>query len=462
MTIIETELPVDGHAPSNRRQLHPITALLSKPVVYGSFVPAVSLLNALIGILLPAMMTPTIFGEYSLVMTLFQYGLIFDAGVGQLIDRWIPPAIERGELEEADFIGQRLLWVRWYIGIVVFAVVATALIILASVGQLPFHLSLGLLSAFTGILYMIALGPGFIYRAHSAKRNYAFAVGILSIGLVVARPLGLLVGGLTGLFSALAVWYFAFTCFYSWKMPARLSLRTPYRQALTLVAKGLPFFATSFIWAFYLTANRWFASRLMDSATFGHFAFSANIYSLLIGAVGGLNAFYYPRIVGKIASERPFALSGKIALDFSKLVLAVSTVVAVGIVLTPFLLELIYPQYVPSTGTARILLTAVPAMVLVSWLMPISLSAGRRPWIDGVIIYPVATAILYLATHILARHFGTDGIAAASIVSALLLAAMLLFQLRQTHILTSTALAMLLGVTGAVTLGLCGLVRILP
>jgi len=460
LTIIGTDLPVEGHKAV--RPPHPIGAFLSKPAVYGVFIPVVSLLNALVGILLPALMTPTVFGEYSLAMTLFQYGLIFDSGVGQLIDRWIPPALERGELEDAEFIGQRLLWVRWYIGVIVFAVVATALIVLAAMGELPFDLSIGLLSAFAGILYMIALGPGFIYRAYSARRNYAFAIGTLSIGLVVARPLGLIVGGLTGLFSALAIWYFAFTCFFSWKMPARLSLRTPYTQALTLVGRGLPFFATSFIWAFYLTANRWFASRLMDPTTFGHFAFSANIYSLLIGAVGGLNAFYYPKIVGRIASESRFALSGKITLDCGKLVVAIGGIVAVGIILTPTLLGVIYPQYVPSTDTVRILLTAVPAMILVSWLMPISLSAGRRPWIDGLIIYPAATIILYFATQMLARYFATNGIAVASVVSALFLVAMLLFQLRQTHILNTPSLVTLLGVTSAVTLGLCGLVRILP
>ena len=149
-------------------------------------------------------------------------------------------------------------------------------------------------------------------------------------------------------------------------------------------------------------------------------------------------------------------------MDCGKLVVAIGGIVAVGIILTPILLGVIYPQYVPSTDTVRILLTAVPAMILVSWLMPISLSAGRRPWIDGLIIYPAATIILYFATQMLARYFATNGIAVASVVSALFLVAMLLFQLRQTHILNSPSLVTLLGVTSAVTLGLCGLVRILP
>src|SRR5471032_3161333 len=61
--------------------------LLSKPAVFGSLIPVVTLLNALVGMLLPKLMAPRAFGEYSLVITLLNYGLIFDLGASQVIDR---------------------------------------------------------------------------------------------------------------------------------------------------------------------------------------------------------------------------------------------------------------------------------------------------------------------------------------------------------------------------------------
>jgi O-antigen/teichoic acid export membrane protein len=445
-----------------RRETRPLVSMLSKPLVYGAFIPTVSILNALMGMLLPKLMTPQIFGEYALVVTLFQYGLIFDVGVGQLIDRWIPAALGRRQSEDADRLGQHLLWLRLYIGVVVFFATAVTLAILADLNRLPFSFGLGLLSATAGILNMIALGPSFIYRASSARRNYALTTGIPFLGLFLARPLGLIGGGLTGCFLALAVWYLAFAVLFYWLRPLRLSNRPSMAQSTSFVIQGLPFFATSFVWAFYMTANRWFAINLIEPGAFGHFAFSTNIYSLLVGFAGILSAFYYPRIVGRIASGARFAVSRTLMTDFSKLTIGAGGVCGLGIVLAAPLLGWIYPQYHQSVVTMRILLAAVPAMALVSWLMPVSLSSGRRPWVDGLLVYPLATAILYLAIHALSPVFGISGIAEASTISALPLTAMQLAQLRHAHVVTTSAATAIFCVASLVTLGLHGLNWIVP
>jgi O-antigen/teichoic acid export membrane protein len=430
-------------------------AFLSKPWVYGAFIPGVTILNAAVGMLLPMFMSPLLFGEYALVVTFFQYGLIFDLGLGQLVDRWIPAALGRREFEDAERLGQRFLWLRLYIGIAVFGISAALMVGLASLRELPFGLGAGLLSALAGILYMCALGPGFIYRARSARRNYAFTIGALSLGLCIARPAGLLAGGLMGCFTSLALWYLAFLILFHWRMPPRFRNRPSISESFALVVQGLPFFATSIVWSFYLTANRWFASDLIGPEAFGHFAFATNIYSLLVGAVGGFSAFYYPKIVGRIASETRYALSGTLMTDCSKLVLGVGGIVAIGILLAAPLLELIYPKYYQSVPAVRVLLAAVPAMCLASWLLPLSLSSGRKPWIDGLLIYPSATAILYLAIHALKGPLGVDGIAGASVIAALPLIAMQLLQLRHADVLKTSAVAALLGVTTLVTSGLC-------
>lgn len=447
-----------GAQPTSRSLSQAVAAFLSNPVVYGAFIPTITLLNAVVGILLPALMTPRVFGEYSLASTLFQYGLIFDCGTGQLADRWIPAALARHEYGEAERLGQNLLWLRFYIAFAVFSLAAVALSVLASNGSLPFSLPVGILSALAGTLYMASLGPGFIYRARSARRNYAFAIGTLSLGLVIARPAGMLAGGLVGSFLALAVWYLVFVCFFHWRMPARAAFRPAPRTAVMLTLRGMPFFATSFVWAFYVTANRWFASRLMEPQPFGHFAFSANIYSLLIGAVGGLSAFYYPKVVGQIASEPAYALSGRLLRDFIRLTLGVGLIMAGGIALAPFLISIIYPSYIGSVASARVLLTAVPAMVLVSWILPISLSAGRRPWVDGVILYPAASLILYVAIRLLSPRFGDVGTAAASIASALPLLMALLAQLMHARIVRLPAALLIFATAGAVTGALCALI----
>jgi len=435
-----------------------LQALLSRPVVFGSLIPVVILLNALVGMLLPTLMAPREFGEYSLVVTLFQYGLIFDLGASQLADRWIPPLLATRQLEEADAVGQRLLWLRLYVGIGSYAAAAAIMTTLAAFGRLPFGLMAGLLSALAGILYMLALGPLCIWRARSARRNYAICSSTLSLGLVIARPGGMIAGGLLGCFGALAIYYAAFGGLFHSRMPLRRALRPGLAQAASLVARGIPFSATSFIWAFYLTANRWFAVMLIPPEQFGQFAFGANIFALLVGAAGGGSAFYYPRIAEQLATSGAYAVSRRLSRDCIRLVGAMTLLVAVGVVLAGMLIGLIYPLYLHSLGSARILLVAVPPLVLASWLMPVSLSGGHRPWIDGVVVYPAATVLLGAAVFGLYRLAGSDGVAWASTVSAVPLVAMQLAVLAHAKILRAGDAARLLGATVACCAALAGLV----
>jgi len=436
----------------------PLLALLGGPAVFGSLIPVMILLNALVGMLLLTLMAPREFGEYSLVVTLFQYGLIFDLGASQLADRWIPPLLATGQLAEADAVGQRLLWLRLYVGIGSYAATAVILVALAAFGRLPFGLAAGLLSALAGILNMIALGPLRVWRARSVRRNYAICSSTLSLGLVIARPGGMVAGELLGCFGALALFYAAFGGLFHSRMPLRRALRPGLADSVLLVARGIPFSATSFIWAFYLTANCWFAVTLILPEQFGQFAFGANIFALLVGAVGGGSAFYYPRIAELLATSTPYAVSRRLGVDFIKLVGAMALLVAVGVVLAGVLIGLIYPLYLHSVGSARILLVAVPPLVLASWLMPVSLSSGQRPWIDGVIVYPTATVLLGAAVFGLFYLAGSDGAAWASTVSAVPLVAMQLIVLTHAKILRAADAVRLLSVTVACCVALAVLV----
>lgn len=432
----------------------PFTSLMSKPAVFGSLIPIVTLLNAVVGMILPQMMDPHSFGEYSLVVTLFNYGLIFDFGISQVIDRQIPAHLGLGEDALAQSLGDKLVWLRLYIGVAMLAISAGALCILARANLLPFNLAAGMLAALAGLADMVALGPACIYRARSARRDYAIAIAILLSGLIVARLTGLIVAGLIGCFAALAIWYVVFAVVFNRRFQPSLHSRPSGRESWSLIRFGVPFFATSFIWAFYVTGNRWIASMLIDPTQFGHFAFSANIFSLLVGAIGGFSAFYYPRIAEKIASNDSFAVSALLRRDLCFLVLGLSAIIGVSIVLAGIMVGFVYPQYTSAVDSARVILVAVPAMALASWLMPVSLSGGGRPLVDGVVIYPIATAILIVAMNWLYQYFGDNGAAAASTVSAVPLIGMQLVWLRYTKIIRTADVGIIMACCCVVSLWL--------
>jgi O-antigen/teichoic acid export membrane protein len=435
-----------------------VARLLSRPSVYGSLVPLVTLLNAGVGLLLPMLMTPGQFGRYSLAVTLFQYGLIFDLGASQLIDRLVPAHLGANRPADAEATAQRLLWLRLYIAIVAYAVTTAILVAMAARHDLPFSLGEGLVSALAGILYMVALGPVCVYRARSDRRDYAVLIMALSSGLVIARPAGLVAGGVLGSFAALVIWYFVSAILVHRRMPPRLAERPSLAEAASFVARGVPLFCTSFVWAFYITANRWFAARLIPPETFGPFAFGANILALLVGAAAGFSAFYYPKMTARLAAAPAFGLSRTLATDCLKLVLGTAAVMAVGILLARPLIALVYPSYVTGAAAARIMLVAVPPLALASWFMPISLSAGRHPWVDGLVVYPVATVLLGAASWALFRVLGEQGVAWASTASAILLIFMQVALLRHARILTSRDAAVLASAASLVSAGLASLI----
>ena len=422
---------------ATRRRYDVMVDILSRPAVFGGMMPAVTILNAIVGMILPKLMTPYVFGSYSLVVTLFQYGLIFDLGGSQLVDRAIPVFLGSGQPEKAERRGQQLLWLRLYVAVGTLAVAIPGLLILSAIGDLPFPVGAGVLATFAGIAYMVALGPACLYRAGSARRNYAISAVALSLGLVVARPAGLMLGGMMGCFAALAAWYVGFGLLFLGRSAPRISMRPGIRQSAILLSSGLPFFLTSFIWAFYVTGNRWFGSGLIPSSEFGEFGFASNIFSLLVGAIGGFSAFYYPRLTERIARGGAFAMSRRLWRDCSLLVAGIAAIMVVGVLLAADLVRFLYPQYAMGVSAARIMLVAVPPVVLASWLMPISLSNGKHPWIDGVVIFPVATLVLGLAVHRMFHLFGVDGVAAASTISAVPLVAMQLAALWHARVLTA-------------------------
>jgi O-antigen/teichoic acid export membrane protein len=431
-------------------------ALLSKPAAFGSLIPIVTVLNAVVGMWLPKFMEPRLFGEYSLIVTLFSYGLIFDLGVSQVIDRRIPAYLGSAQGDMARKIGDRLLWVRLGVGVIALASVALVLTTLAIEERLPFSLIAGLLAALAGLADMIALGPVCIYRARSERRDYAVRIAILLSGLIFARVGGVVAGGLIGCFAALSFWYIGCAIWFHQYMPLKSGERPGFREAASLIAFGTPFFVTAFLWAFYVTGNRWFASFLIPDDQFGQFAFSANIFSLLVGAAGGFSAFYYPKMAERIANTHAYAVSSMLNADLRALLIITFCVTGVGITLAGFLIHMIYPLYADGIGTARIILIAVPPMVLASWLMPVSQSAGKWPLVDGLLIYPLATGILGCAIFVLYSHFGEAGAAWASTVSALPLVGMQLLVLCHAKILRVCHAISLFGISlgGCVALGL--------
>jgi O-antigen/teichoic acid export membrane protein len=414
-----------------------------------ALLPALSGANALVGLALPLLLTPERFGEYAIAVTLFQYGLIFDFGVAQLVDRRLPVLLATADdTTRARLVGATL-WLRLYIAGGVLLAAGVALPLLAAAGALPFGWAAGLLSLAGGLGFMLALGPASVYRASSRRQDFAKLNAALLLVLAVARPVGMLTGGIVGCFAALAAGYGVLAAAALRRMPPPAGQRPDARTCGAILHHSLPMFLTSFVWAFYMTANRWVVSTQVTPLALGHFAFASNIVYLLVGMVGTMSQFWYPRVATLAAGAPGFAVSARLTRDMLGLTLAIFLPVLLGMVIGPFLIALVYPKFAASADVVQLLLVAVPSLGVATWLMPLSLSTCARPWLDGGAVYPPALAILLAATLAGERLGGIVGAGWGLVASAVPLLALQFWRLHAARLLRPLHAA---GLLAAVTL----------
>ncbi len=416
--------------------------------------PALSGVNALVGLMLPLLLGPAQFGRYAIVVTLFQYGLVFDFGLSQLIDRRVPVLAAAADPTALERFVAPVLWLRLYIAGGALALGCGVMAWLDAAGRLPFGYWSGVLSLAAGLSFMVTLGPGSVYRASSRRRLFGQLNIVGMVILAVARPVGMVTGGIFGCFAALAACQVAMAVAVQAQMPLVLARRPGLAAARSLLLQGVPLFLTSFVWAFYMTANRWVVSTMAPELTLGQFAFGANIVTLIVGALGAMSQFYYPKIVSRFAAGAPFAVSRPVRRDFLLLLAGATLVTAVGLRVGPLLIAMLYPKFAGAASGAQIMLLAMPGLVLAAWLMPLALSTAKRPWLEGLLVYPPALIVLMAATHAGYRIAGIDGAAYGLVASALPLLALQLGALRLTRLLGTRDASIIFVATAAATAAL--------
>lgn len=388
-------------------------------------IPALSALNAVVGLVLPMLLGPLSFGEYSLATTLFQYGLIFDLGLSQTIDRKVPILLQEDGSALDRFV-RNVMGLRLIIGAVAMTVGTGLLGVLAAADRLPFRFIDGTLSLAAGLSFMVALGVMSVWRAQSNRRAFALSSVATGLALAVTRPVGIVAGGITGSFALLFMAYAALAIVLPRRLPRpRATIPSP-RLAARFIVQSLPLFMTSILWAVYMTANRWVVSFFAPPLELGHFAFGANVLALVVGMVAAISQFYYPAVAIRVAAGPRGSVSRLLLRDLALLAGAGLAIGVGGVLVGPTLIELLYHNFVGAESPMRILLVALPSLLVCSWLVPLGLATATRPWLESAVTLPLALLTLGIATAAGDRVAGIDGSAWGSCIAAGVLLALLL------------------------------------
>ena len=344
----------------------------------------------------PWFLGPAAFGTYTLLTSLFIYANKNDLGLSQLADRKL--AVEQGAHPDC---ASAILRARMIIGAIMLGmIVPLAMGITYITDTLP-AADTGLAIA-AGAAFMMANGPVTVFRATSKIWEFTASALLLQAGLTAPRLAGLAVGGVTGCFAALALWYGLLAALLSRSAASPAARPTPL---LPLLRLALPLFAFNACWEIYLSANRWISASLSSADDFGQFAFGANLAITGIGMLATIAQVRYPRILAQIGKNGSCACSKLIEREAFLLCLVLSLGAALAIFVVRPMIELVFPRFETAVPVTRALAISCVPLSVVASILPIAISVSLRPWAHAARIFLPALLIL-LGAMITADRFG--------------------------------------------------------
>lgn len=410
---------------------------LGRSGAYAIGAALLTVLSSATAILAPMLLAPAAFGTFALLTTLFQIAGKSDLGLSQLADRELAT---NSDLHSDQ--AESIIKARWVMGLFVLVFVMPAIMIIADLTDRLDPLDTAL-AIFGGTAGMIAGGPISVYRAASQIWEFTASALVFQIGMTFPRLGGLILGGTTGCFIALAIWYGGFTALFA--RPSG-SVRINRASLMRMLRSAFPLFAFSTSWLFYLFANRWISAALSSPEDLGYFAFGANLAYVAIGTLGGIAQVYYPRLLRKISEAQPFACSELVIREAERVGLALLVIVAVTLPFAKSLILIAFPHFVPATETAMLLAISCVPLGVSAWLIPIAIARSSRPWFDTLVTLGPSTLTLLFTMYLGNDYAGIVGQGWAVIASALILSACLACLLFHQKVLAaSSALRLMVG-----------------
>ena len=417
---------------------HPALAWMENPFAFSALVPLLTLFGAGTTLLAPMLLDAVAFGSFALLSTLFQYTAAADLGLSQLADR----SAAQGSDHKAA-----ILRARWRLGLLIAGIGAPVAAGFAWwSGSLP-ALATGL-AILAGAGFMVANGPVSIHRAASRIGHFTLTALVLQFGMTLPRLTGLGLGGVTGCFTALALWYVAVALLLA-RPP-----QGPLVRVRSLLAESLPLFAFYGAWLLFVSAGRWASWAVSPSdVDFGLFAFGAGFLMVGVGVVSNISQVRYPRIAAQIAIA-PEQGARMLARDLLRVAMASGVCVALAIPSADYLIRHLFPRYEASTLSSLALAVSAAPLAMVAWSLPVSISLSVRPWRDALMVFALPLTLLGPAMWLGQSAHGLAGQAWACTIVTALLAVAQFHSLRRMGALTLRGARQCVALMGGLVLAL--------
>lgn len=248
-----------------------------------------------------------------------------------------------------------------------------------------------LIAAAGGIAFMLSNGPVSLYRAGSRVWDFTFAALLMQAGLSLPRLGGLVAGGVTGCFAALAAWYVLTAALLTQPLAAVLRAKPPMRVVARTLRTAVPLFAFNALWLLYLTANRWMSATLSTPGDFGLFAFGANLVAVGVGVLSTIGQVHYPKHLAAAGTPGAAALLRR---ELLRLLGTATVGTAAGVLACRYAVPVVFPQFAAAAAPSGVLMAAGVPLSLTAWVLPLAIAASARPWRDAAVMFSVSFVVL--------------------------------------------------------------------
>lgn len=424
---------------------------LSKPSIYAASTLFITALGSATTLLAPALLTSTEFADFILLASFFQLASRLDFGLSELADRY------GARKNDWEFTTTHFIKLRWIIG---FTCLPLLLLIALGNSQIDSLISsVDLALALSGgLLAMIAVGPVTIFRAQNRIKDFAVLALGLQLGMTAPRLFGIALGGTTGCYGALFLWYVIFA-FRSLRDVQPFSFS--FKDALAPMREASPLYLCALLWLSFQFIPRWISALISSRDDFSLLAFSFSLMALVTGTLTTIGQAYYPRYLSLARDGINERLRVAFSRDALKLVILSFFILCLVLPLIPYGLAQFYPRYAPALGETFVMIVSLFPFVTILWFMPLLLSITKRPVVTMSALIVPSTILLFLLMTLFYSWAGREGQSFAILISILVSLFIFSILLIKEKLIAKSQSLLFFGLIGFLTVALIGEARFL-
>ena len=390
----------------------------SNVIVYVSSSVTKALTQIISIVLIAKIIAPDDLGTWSFLSLFITYAAILNLGIISGLNRELPYTLGMNKQEEAtEMVQTAYAFILCCSGIACLAGLGYAFLV-----PMPEKLFYGVLAI--TFMSLLSYYESFListFRSNSAFKKLSQAQFIQSILNVISLVL-IYYYGYYGLISKVVIVQLIYVAVLHYNRPFKVAAKWNTKHFVNIVKVGFPIYILAFGQSFSASFDRLWLLRISDNNMLGYYAFAFYGLTGITILQTAISGYIYPKLTYAFGQSHDELQQWVYFKKITALMFAILLPICIiGCLLMPFLMEHLFPKYMPALPAFRILLLAA---VFLGSNIGINIVMSMKKW-KYILQYQSLSIVLPLVFIVAFPFLITDKLIAIS--SAVLTAYLLIF-----------------------------------